>query len=105
MSSIEPEIHTERGPAVVADLATWRLREQAWKQFAQAGTVEEFCQSWLAIQCHVIGGVSDGVVVLQKPGTAVLAPVAFYPDTPADRTLLAQVTERALKEGQGVVLG
>jgi RND family efflux transporter MFP subunit len=102
MSSLEPEIH-DSSAVQVADLAPRRGRELAWKRFAEAATVEEFCGSWLAIQCHVIGGVSDGVVVLQKPGSKAFAPVAFFPDVKRDRSHLAQITERALKEGRGVM--
>src|SRR6267142_949402 len=98
MSSAEHEIRA------VADLSTRRTREQAWRQFASARSAEEFCASWLAIQPQQIGAVSDGVVVLQKPGTTVLVPVAFLPDPPTDRARLAGVTERAAKEGRGVLL-
>lgn len=98
MSSAEQEIRA------VADLSARRTREQAWRRFGAAHSAEEFCSSWLAIQAQAIGGVSDGVVVLQKPGGAALVPVAFLPEPPADRARLAQVTERALKEQQGVVL-
>jgi len=88
----------------VADLASRRAYEQAWRQFAQQhSSAEEFCRSWLVIQCHAIGGVSSGVVVLLKPGTTSFVPVAFYPEEPDDRSHLARVSERALQEGQGVV--
>jgi multidrug efflux pump subunit AcrA (membrane-fusion protein) len=103
MSSVEPEVHEQVSHAQVADLAGRRAYEQAWRQFAQGQTPEEFCRSWLLIQSHVIGGVSDGVVILLKPGTAAFAPVAFYPENPRDRMHLAQISERALKEGRGVV--
>lgn len=99
MSSAEHEVRA------VADLsAARRTRDQAWRQFSQARSAEEFCASWLAIQCQLIGAVSDGVVILQKPGAAVMVPVAFHPENPKERTRLAEVTERALKERQGVVL-
>jgi RND family efflux transporter MFP subunit len=103
MSSVEPEIHEQYGQARVADLAGRRAYDQAWRQFASDQTPEEFCRSWLMIQSHLIGGVSDGVVILVKPGTSTFTPVAFYPDNPGDRTLLARVSERALKEGRGVI--
>ena len=104
MSSSTPEIHETAGHGPVADLASRRAYEQAWRQFAQQqSSAEEFCRSWLVIQCHAIGGVSDGVVVLLKAGTKSFVPVAFYPDNPKDRSHLAKVSERALKEGQGVV--
>jgi RND family efflux transporter MFP subunit len=98
MSSAEHEIR------VVADLSTRRAREQAWRQFSQARSAEEFCASWLGIQCQLIGAVSDGVVVLQKPGSSSFVPLAFHPENPSDRGKLAAVTERALKERQGVVV-
>lgn len=103
MSSLEPEIHDSSSPVQVADLAARRGREQAWKEFAEAASVEEFCGSWLAVQCQVIGGVIDGVVVLQRPGSKTFAPVAFFPNVKRDRGHLAEVTERALKEGRGVI--
>ena len=92
------------GAGQVTDLAARRAYEQAWRQFAQQQSAEEFCSSWLVIQCHAIGGVSDGVVILQKPGTKSFAPVAFYPESPRDRAHLAHVSERALQEGQGILL-
>lgn len=103
MSSVTPEIHDTQGRAPVADLAARRAYEQAWRQFAQHQSAEEFCSSWLLIQCHHVGGVSDGVVVLMKPGTSAFAPVAFYPENPRDRAHLARVSERALQDGRGVV--
>src|SRR4051812_32454571 len=104
MSTPDPELHAERAPWAVAELAPRRAREQAWKQFAQAQTVEEYCRSWLAIQCQIIDGVTDAVVALQKPGAPALAPVAFFPTPPQDGTRLVAVTERALREGQGIIL-
>lgn len=103
MSSIEPEIHEQYAQARVADLAGRRAYDQAWRQFASEQTPEDFCRNWLMIQSHLIGGVSDGVVILAKPGTSSFAPVAFFPDNPVDRTRLAKVSERALKEGRGIV--
>jgi hypothetical protein len=56
------------------------------------------------LQCQAIGGVTGGVVVLQKPGEKSLVPVAYFPDTAVGRASLAAIAERALREGQGVVL-
>jgi len=103
VSSAPPEIHETVGHGPVADLAARRAYDQAWRQFAQQQSAEEFCGSWLVIQSHNIGGVSDGVVILLKPGTKSYAPVAFYPENPRDRMHLARVSERALQEGQGIV--
>lgn len=103
MSSVTPEIHETLDRGRVADLASRRSYEQAWRQFAQHKSTEEFCSSWLVIQAHAIGGVSDGVVVLLKPGTNAFAPVAYFPETPRDRGHLAKVSERALQTGRGVL--
>ena len=100
---MKSEIHELRSHVHVAEAASRRASEQAWKQFSQAQTPEEFCGSWLIIQCHTIGGVSDGVVIIQKPGTQSFVPVAFYPENPRDRLHLAELSERALKEGRGIV--
>jgi multidrug resistance efflux pump len=77
--------------------------EGAWKRFGSAATPEEFCQSWLALQCHIISDVNDGVVVLQKPGAEAFAPLAFWPEGRRDRSHLAEITERALRDGRGIV--
>lgn len=75
----------------------------AWRQFGSADSPEEFCRHWLALQCHAIGAVNDAVVVLQKPGTDTFAPLAFWPETSSDRSHLTEITERALREGRGIV--
>src|SRR2546421_11730540 len=98
MSSAEHEIRA------VADLSARRTREQAWRQFAAARSAEEFCASWLAIQAQQIGAVSDGVVVLQKPGTAELVAGAVLPRPPTHRAKLAPGTERAPEGGPGGAL-
>lgn len=75
----------------------------AWRQFGGAASPEEFGQAWLALQCHAIGEVNEAVVVLQKPGAEQFAPLAFWPEARQARSGLAEVTERALREGRGVV--
>ena len=74
-----------------------------WRQFGGAASPEDFCRSWLALQCHAVGGVNEAVVVLQSPGAETFAPLAFWPEDRAQRSLLAEITERALREGRGVV--
>jgi RND family efflux transporter MFP subunit len=98
-----PELHEPHAHLRVADSVAAHVPDAAWKQFAQAQTAEEFCGSWLVIQANVIGGVSDGVVVLQKPGATTFAPVAFFPEESPRRSHLASVSERVLAEGRGVV--
>jgi RND family efflux transporter MFP subunit len=104
MSPVAPDVQGGRRFASVAELAPRSAAEQAWARFAQAQSAEDFCSSWLLIQCDTIGGVSDGVVLLQKPGAQEFVPVAFYPDAPSDPTHLAEISERVLKEGRGIVV-
>lgn len=77
--------------------------DQSWRHFGTADSPEEFCRHWLALQCHAIGEVNDAVIVLQKPGTETFAPLAFWPETRGDHSYLAEITERALREGRGIV--
>ena len=76
---------------------------QTWSRFGAAATPEEFCQSWLALQCHAIGEVNDAVVVLQKPGSETFAPLAFWPQDSRDHSHLTEIAERGLREGRGIV--
>ena len=75
----------------------------AWRRFAAAQTLEESCQSWLELQCQILTGVSDALVVLQRPGVETFAPVAFWPEARRERPQLSQIIERALREGRGLV--
>jgi len=77
--------------------------ESAWRRFGAAAAPEEFCQSWLEVQCQLVSGVNDAMVVLQKPGEETFAPLAFWPESRRDRPSLAALAERALQEGRGIV--
>lgn len=100
--SSNPELREQWGRLDVAEIQRTEL-DQAWRLFGSASNPEEFCQHWLALQCHTIGSVNDAVVVLQKPGTEAFAPLAFWPEGRRDRSHLAEVTERVLREGRGLV--
>jgi len=77
--------------------------DQAWRRFGAASDPEQFCRSWLAVQCQLIGGAQQGMVVLQKPGVETFAPVAYWPEGSRDRSALAEAVERALQGGRGLV--
>jgi RND family efflux transporter MFP subunit len=91
--------------APATDLASARRSEldNAWRQFAGAASPEEFCQSWLEVQCQLVGGVQQAMIVLQKPGVETFAPLAYWPEGRRDRAALGELVERALHEGRGVV--
>jgi RND family efflux transporter MFP subunit len=98
-------IPNQRESAAYENVTEYQLGEleRTWRQFGIATSPEEFCKTWLALQCQMIGAVNTGVVVLQKPGTDNFAPLAFWPERSADRPQLAAVTEQALREGRGVI--
>jgi hypothetical protein len=80
------------------------MHQALWQQMVRADTPERYCQSWLALQCGLISGVSTGVVMLQMSTGAAFAPVAFWPDVPQDRQPLAEVAKRLLLDNRTVVL-
>jgi len=80
------------------------LDQALWRRFAEAGSVEEFAHAWLALQSSSIGGVSAGVVVLNRPDSGALEPVASWPPESDEYKSLGEAVDRALKEGKGVVL-
>lgn len=75
-----------------------------WRAFAQATTPEEFCATWLALQCSMIPDAQRAVVVLRGPGAERFVPIAYWPDAATDRARLAAVVERALVDGVGSVM-
>jgi RND family efflux transporter MFP subunit len=77
--------------------------DHAWRRFGAAADPEQFCRSWLAVQCQLVGGAQQGLVVLQKPGVETFAPLAYWPEGARDRGGLAEVVERALQGGRGLV--
>jgi multidrug resistance efflux pump len=81
-----------------------QMHQALWQQMVTADTPESYCRSWLALQCGMIAGVSTGVVLSKMSADAAFAPMAFWPDVPQDRRLLAEVAERMLLEGRSVVL-
>jgi multidrug resistance efflux pump len=102
--STQPETQDPRGRHQVAELRRSEPTLADWRAFAEANTPEAYTQSWLTLQCLMIPGCLDGVVILQKPGTQEFVPAAFWPqDGRRDRAHLAEVTEKALREGRGQV--
>lgn len=95
----------EAGEGTAAVSGPRTALEAHWRQFGAAGSPEEFCRHWLAVQCHIIAGVREAVVVLQKPGADAFVPLASWPEGARPGEPLAKVAERALREGRGLVEG
>jgi len=75
-----------------------------WAALASARTPEEFCRDWLALQCRVVDGVSDAVVVLGSPEKGRFAPVATWPRGKPVNRQLGECAERALSERRHLVV-
>jgi len=79
--------------------------EQAlWDAFAVAATPETFYRTWLAIQCEMVPGVSNAVIVTGPPGIGPFSAAAFWPERPRGVTHLAEAVERALAERRGQIM-
>lgn len=74
-----------------------------WGAFAEASTVEAFCQSWLALQCRMIGGTQAGIILLGPPDRGPFRPVATWPDGCHNLKHLSKTAERTLTDRRGVV--
>src|SRR5574341_1354226 len=74
-----------------------------WAALVEATTPEAFCQSWLALQCRMITGVTGGMVLLGPPDSGPFRPMAIWPDVRRNLTHLTASAERALKERRGLV--
>lgn len=75
-----------------------------WAGFAQASTREAFCASWLAIQCHIIGGAWAGVVFWETANSESFFPLAVWPSAQVNVSHLTEAAGRAARERRGLVL-
>lgn len=73
-----------------------------WARFAEADSLESFIQSWLALQCRMIPGVSGGMVLLGPPNKGPFSPAAVWPDKRYNAQYLSKTAERALLERRGM---
>jgi biotin carboxyl carrier protein len=74
-----------------------------WAAFAEASTIEAFCQSWLALQCRMMPGTQAGIILLGFPDRGPFRPVATWPDGHPNLKHLSKTAERTLADRRGVV--
>lgn len=75
-----------------------------WRQFAEATTPREFCQSWLPLQCRMLKGVRCAMVLLGEADSGPYTPVAVWPDAKLSMHHLTGAAESALKERRGLLI-
>jgi hypothetical protein len=87
-----------------AQAATPEGQSQLWARFAASGDTEAFCQSWLALQCHMFEGVHGALLLLGEPGQGPFAPMAVWPDPRRSMQHLGAAAQLALQERRGQLL-
>ena len=85
-------IHTPSGSAGTASSA-----QTLWSSLAAEATDERLA-AWLAIQCHMLPGARQAVVVLGNADTGPFVPRAVWPAESKPGEGLASVAEQALAE-------
>ncbi|OPY91913.1 MAG: multidrug resistance protein MdtN [Syntrophaceae bacterium PtaU1.Bin231] len=74
-----------------------------WEDLQTSADRDEFSAAWLALQCSMIPGCLQGVLVFGDPKTGSYAPVASWPEQgPAER--LADILNRTLSEREGMLV-
>jgi RND family efflux transporter MFP subunit len=74
-----------------------------WTRLAGAGDAASFAAAWLAIQCQMLPGIDQGVVVFDAAREGALAPIATWPEGVGLVSDLMEVAELALHHRQGAV--
>jgi hypothetical protein len=77
---------------------------QLWAVLAGTDDAQQFCQSWLAIQCRLIPSVEGGLVLLLIESEGSYGPAAVWPDVRRDMSYLTHAAQRALVEQRGLVI-
>jgi RND family efflux transporter MFP subunit len=80
------------------------LDQALWKHFSEAKSPAAFARSWLALQCGIVVGVRNAVVVLGDPDEGPYAPAASWPNDDS-AALLVGIAEVAMRERRGIVHG
>jgi len=78
--------------------------DHSWQSVSSASTLEEFCHGWLALQCRMVEGATDGVVVLGSAEPGRFAPIATWPPGKTVDRQLGEAAEKALSERRSLVV-
>jgi multidrug resistance efflux pump len=94
-------LHTVAGPE---EQRRFDPDQEFWRQFAEAATPREFCQSWLPLQCRMLKGIRCAMVLLGEADSGPFTPVAVWPDAKLSMHHLTGAAETALKERRGLLI-
>jgi multidrug resistance efflux pump len=79
-------------------------QDSLWHRHAEASTSEAFFQTWLALQCLMIEGTVQGVLILGPPESGPFVPAAFWPAGMPPGQLLADAAGRTLEARQAQIV-
>ena len=72
--------------------------------FLTSDDEDEYCRSWIAIQCSIISGVVQGLLFLGGSENGSFAPVSKWPEEGEDPERLAEISERVIEERCGLLV-
>ncbi len=72
----------------------------AWSRLSDADSMPAFAAAWLDLQCRLIGGVTDAVVVF-GPSDGPFVPLIYWPEGSGGGPALAAIAELAMAERRG----
>lgn len=75
-----------------------------WSRFQSAGSDKEFWHLWMALQCQLLPGALQGVLVLVDAGSGQVRPMARWPESGEGSRRLAEVLDRTLEERCGILV-
>ena len=106
LSDVERQALRREAEARVVTEAVQSVEQEQrlWTTFGEAATVESFCQSWLALQCGMIGGVRGGMVILGPPNRGPFRPMAIWPLGKRNLKHLTKTAEQTLSERRGLLV-
>jgi hypothetical protein len=96
-------VWTKEGTLFTAEQSNVLQDQALWTAFAEAATVQSFCQHWLALQCRMMEGVRAGMVLLGPPDRGPFRAVAIWPDGRQNLKHLSTTAEKTLADRRGLV--
>lgn len=92
MQEAAPVLHGEGG------------EDALWLAYAEAESVALACGAWLTLQCSMIEGARQGVLVLGSPDTGPYVPSAVWPPGAIPSPVLAEVAGDSLAQRKALVV-
>lgn len=88
-----------------SDMQDAFLEAARWSVLNNTTSQETYANSWLTLQCRLIEGVEQGVVVLGEPEKGPFSPIARWPEEVDASFEMTVVAELAMSERKGSMRG